>query len=481
MTQNGPAEPPPSQWLSTADIPLPHLLHELHLRQQQTDPSTPTPRPTCGSNKPTTTYNTPIHVFALFLILLLSTLACAFPIIIRRFPRLPVPNQLLFLSRHFGTGVLIATAFVHLLPTAYTNLTDPCLPDFWTKTYPAMPGFIAMWSVLVVVGIEMFFAGRGVGHSHGEVDFGGLRGGEDGEGQELGRRRRSRRSMEDGEEGRNGRIPLQQDDSDTQQRGYTDTDQQNLSSPTSLNKPLPRTPGGGREGIHTPASDDSDSDLDLDELDPDNPFTSSSDRQPLTARSSTSSTRSILHHTPSAHPSSSPSPGDGSATTPHEQRLILQCLLLEAGILFHSIFIGLALSVSTGPAFYSLLLAISFHQTFEGLALGSRIASIPTFSPSSLKPWGMAVLYGVTTPIGQAMGLGLQGLYDPMSEGGLLMVGCVNAVSCGLLVYAGLVQLLAEDFLSEKSYVELRGRRRGMACGGVVGGAMLMALVGVWA
>ncbi|KJX98015.1 zip family zinc transporter like protein [Zymoseptoria brevis] len=472
MTQNGQPEPPPPQWLSTADIPLPHLLHELHLRQQQSDPS---PRPACGSNKPTTTYNTPIHVFALFLILLLSTLACAFPIIIRRFPRLPVPNQLLFLSRHFGTGVLIATAFVHLLPTAYTNLTDPCLPAFWTKTYPAMPGFIAMWSVLVVVGIEMFFAGRGVGHSHGEVDFGGLRGGEV-SGHEDDRRRRGRRSGEAGhmEDGRDRRIS-QQDDSDMQQRGYTDTDQQNLS-PTWLNKPLPRSPGG-REGIHTPA-EDSDSDLDLDELDPHNPFTSSSVRQPLTARSSTSSNRSILRHSLDQPSASAVSEG---ASSPHEQRLILQCLLLEAGILFHSIFIGLALSVSTGPAFYSLLLAISFHQTFEGLALGSRIASIPTFSPSSLKPWGMAVLYGITTPIGQAMGLGLQGLYDPMSEGGLLMVGCVNAVSCGLLVYAGLVQLLAEDFLSEKSYVELRGRKRLMACGGVVGGAMLMALVGVWA
>ena len=57
----------------------------------------------------------------------------------------------------------------------------------------------------------------------------------------------------------------------------------------------------------------------------------------------------------------------------------------------------------------------------------------------------------------------------------------MNAVSSGLLVFAGLVELLAEDFLSEESYVGLRGRKRVEACGCVVGGAALMALVGAWA
>ena len=48
----------------------------------------------------------------------------------------------------------------------------------------------------------------------------------------------------------------------------------------------------------------------------------------------------------------------------------------------------------------------------------------------------------------------------------------------GLLVFAGLVQLLAEDFLSEKSYRILHGRRRLQAYGAVLGGAALMAAVG---
>ncbi|KAF2858346.1 Zip-domain-containing protein [Piedraia hortae CBS 480.64] len=253
-----------------------------------------------------------------------------------------------------------------------------------------MSGLIAMTSVLLVVGVEMFFASHGAGHSHA-VDLDAIRG---------------------------QHVPLQ-----------------------SRNKPLPPEP---------PFQDD-DSDAELDHLDQIDPVSSAG----------------LLHDPPAA------------AESP-VSRQILQCLLLEAGILFHSVFIGMALSVSTGSAFVVLLFAISFHQTFEGLALGSRIAAI-AFDPSSFKPWVMCLMYGITTPIGQAIGIALQGMYDPASELGLLMVGVVNAISTGLLLYAGLVQLLAEDLLSERSYHDLQGVLRVKACGAVVGGCFLMALVGAWA
>lgn len=319
-----------------------------------------------------------------------------------------------------------------------------------------MPGFIAMCSVFVVVGLEMFFATRGAGHSHKTVDFQALRGGEDGV----------------VENGSSHTVHAAR-----QPGGYRDVSNGDIGS-ASVNKPLPRTPGENEE--------DEDSDLDLDELDPG--VYDDGDTQPLTGRRSSEGDDTTPRPKHNRQLSWAPAQANGHAHpsqsdphSPSEQRAVLQCLMLEAGILFHSVFIGLALSVSTGSAFIVLLIAISFHQTFEGLALGSRIAAIASFSTSSPKPWLMSLMYGITTPVGQAIGLGLQGFYDPMSMGGLLMVGIVNAVSCGLLLYAGLVQLLAEDFLSEESYVDLVGKRRLQACGSVVGGAMLMALVGVWA
>ena len=188
---------------------------------------------------------------------------------------------------------------------------------------------------------------------------------------------------------------------------------------------------------------------------------------------------------PRSNTGSHPTISKAHLNTPHEeyeaQRMLLQCLLLEAGILFHSIFIGMALSVATGTPFIVLLIAISFHQFFEGLALGSRIAAISAFGPGSPRPWLMALAYGCTTPIGQAIGLVVHRLYDPLSQAGLLTVGLMNSISSGLLIFAGLVELLAEDFLAEKSYQTLSGRGRLEACGAVVAGALLMALVGAWA
>lgn len=237
--------------------------------------------------------------------------------------------------------------------------------------------------------------------------------------------------------------------------------------------PLPQAQTNGEESSYRDNSpnEDDDSDLELDELDPmpaqSNAHSRQSSYQPLNRPKARDRQSSML-------------PPEQDLSTAHQQRLLLQCLLLEAGILFHSIFIGMALSVSTGAAFVVFLIAIAFHQTFEGLALGARISAI-AFPNSSPKPWLMALAFGATTPIGQAIGLGIHNLYDPQSQTGLIVVGATNAVSSGLLLYAGLVALLAEDFLSEDSYRTLAGRRRLEACGAVVLGAFLMALVGAWA
>lgn len=85
------------------------------------------------------------------------------------------------------------------------------------------------------------------------------------------------------------------------------------------------------------------------------------------------------------------------------------------------------------------------------------------------------------TPIGQAIGLATHALYSPESETGLLLVGTMNAISAGLLIFASLVELMSEDFLSDESWRVLRGKRRVFACILVFLGAFFMSLVGAWA
>ena len=93
----------------------------------------------------------------------------------------------------------------------------------------------------------------------------------------------------------------------------------------------------------------------------------------------------------------------------------------------------------------------------------------------------MALAYALTTPIGQAIGLAIHTIYSPLSRTGLLMVGIMNAISSGFLVFAGLVELLAEDFLTDDSWRELKGKKRVVACILVSLGAIGMATVGAWA
>lgn len=329
-----------------------------------------------------------------------------------------------------------------------------------------MPGLIAMTAVFVVVGIEMFFASKGAGHSHA-VDYDTL--GHDDHAHPRPSRKRSH-SFGRYSAGANGNVPgiVLHDVEASEDSGLM----AGRSPALSLVSPTTPTAPNGHPARQSIDSDDA-SDLDItpEELARQEADDESEDDARLLSRPN--ARRQV------ADPRD-PSPETAEKTEAQNKKLLLQCLLLEAGILFHSVFIGMALSVATGTSFVVLLVAISFHQTFEGFALGSRISAI-RFPSGSPKPWLMALAYGTTTPVGQAIGLAIHTLYDPFSQTGLLMVGFMNAISSGLLLFAGLVELLAEDFLSDESYITLQGKRRLQACGSVVAGALLMALVGAWA
>lgn len=108
------------------------------------------------------------------------------------------------------------------------------------------------------------------------------------------------------------------------------------------------------------------------------------------------------------------------------KKLSLNITLLEGGILFHSVFVGMTVSI-TIDGFIVLLIAILFHQLFEGLGLGSRIANVP-YPKGSIRPWLLVFAFGTTAPIGQAIGLITRNTYDPNSAFGLIIVGVFNAM-----------------------------------------------------
>ncbi|KAM0335091.1 hypothetical protein ACHAQA_000125 [Verticillium albo-atrum] len=359
-------------------------------------------------------YDLPLHVGALFIILTVSFLACAFPLIAKKVHWMRIPPNFFFGVRHFGTGVLIATAFVHLLPTAFGLLGDDCLSSFWTSDYPAMPGAIALVAVFFVAIIEMVF--------------------------------QPARHI----------IPEGHDAAPRDAASTSDDDDNDTDTATSI-------PGGPLHGTSNSLG------RQLSRMSQAADITTA----PAPTETPSKEARSVEDALPYSVPHI-------LSPAQQHQKAILQCMMLEVGILFHSIFIGMTLAVSVGSDFVVLTIAIAFHQTFEGLALGSRIGAID-WHEGALQPWLMALAYGCTTPLGQAIGIATHTLYDPDSEFGLVLVGTMNAISSGLLVFASLVELLSEDFLSDESWKVLRGGRRVVACVLVFLGAFGMSVVGAWA
>lgn len=130
------------------------------------------------------------------------------------------------------------------------------------------------------------------------------------------------------------------------------------------------------------------------------------------------------------------------------KRQIVGILVLQMGIMLHSGVIGLTLSITSGPDFTSLVTAILFHQLFEGLSLGVRIAGLPlphgAWGSRFLKS-SLMVLFALTTPFGMTIGLLTLGGADPVKL--LLTEGILSAISAGMLIYAACVEMLAADFV----------------------------------
>ena len=87
---------------------------------------------------------------------------------------------------------------------------------------------------------------------------------------------------------------------------------------------------------------------------------------------------------------------------------------------------------------------------FEGLGLGSRLAFLPLPRRMLWVTIVAGITYAVMTPIGLAIGLGVRTTYDDGSRAALITSGVLDSLSAGILLYTGLVELLAHDFIFHK-------------------------------
>lgn len=354
---------------------------------------------------------TNLRILAIFIILISSSLGSFFPILSSRYSFIRLPNWCFFIAKFFGSGVIVATAFIHLLQPANEALSDDCLGGILAE-YPWAFG-ICLMSLFLLFLVEI------VSHHLIEGAF------------------REEESMMDDDK-----------------KFLDDSDSEDL---TGKEKVLFR-------------------DLKLNHTDKEN-------------RPEQQSKRIFTGVPGEGHYDHQKNHQDLSQIgTPLQEEdkenyasQMLAVMFLEFGVIFHSVFIGLSLAVS-GDEFETLFIVLVFHQMFEGLGLGTRIAETNWPKNKRYTPWLMALAFSLTTPIAVAIGIGVRHSFIPGSRKALISNGVFDSISSGILIYTGLVELMAHEFLFSNEFKGHGGFKKMIVAYIIMCfGAGLMALLGKWA
>jgi solute carrier family 39 (zinc transporter), member 1/2/3 len=183
--------------------------------------------------------------------------------------------------------------------------------------------------------------------------------------------------------------------------------------------------------------------------------------------------------------------------------------------------IGLTLVVTSDRLFITLFIVILFHQMFEGLALGSRIAALGkqdcqaqrihmhshakfadsgeaepsgpvagAEAPSQVQPVtfgkkvALASLFSLISPIGMAIGMPLLNVFNGNDPATIIAISTLEAFSAGILVWVGVVEMWAEDWVlgrgGDAEFVKASNLTTTIGGIALVSGMAIMSALGKW-
>mmetsp|Transcript_1481 Transcript_1481/g.1961 ORF Transcript_1481/g.1961 Transcript_1481/m.1961 type:complete len:331 (+) Transcript_1481:25-1017(+) len=326
----------------------------------------------CGSAL-TQEFDQKMHIAGVFILMGCSFCGTMLPILGKKYTSFKYSDLMFSCAKLFGSGIILATALVHMLSPASENLSNECLPPVFSEDgYPAFAPAICLGGILFVHFIQ-FCISKEMRKLHDHLSHA----------------------------------------NDTEMKSPTPDLEKNATS-------------AGQE-----------------------------------------------HHHPHHH-------HDGHD---HAYGLILKkerqigAYVLELGVASHSVIIGIALGVAR-EEFKTLLAALVFHQFFEGMAL-STVVMESDFKKRAASIV-MVAFYTLTTPIGMAVGIGISSSFNENSVSNLVTQGVLDALSAGILLYDGLVNVVTphfktETFMKQPTWQQLIQ----LACLWL--GAVVMALIGKWA
>ncbi|RUS15165.1 Zinc/iron permease [Endogone sp. FLAS-F59071] len=318
-----------------------------------------------------TEYNMGLHIGGVFIVFIISCLGILSAIVLGSIKRLRNNNYIvggLQLLKFFGCGVVVATAWVHMLADAFSQFLNPCLQGYTFVNWGAnFPGWIALFSALIVQIIEYF----------------------------------------------------------AMSKQYAIIDQRGETTPNSEMKVVTNDPNNHNVSLEEAVGH----------------------------------SHALVHDEYEA------------------AALTVGTVMLELGIIFHSVIIGLTLGIVTDE-WHTLIVAICFHQLFEGMALGSRIAATHF---SFLTKLGMGLAYPITTPIGIAIGISVRFTYNSNSQTAILVQGIFDSISAGILVYNGYVELVAVEMNHNRNFHKHSNTWKLYLYVAFTLGLASMSIVGLWA
>ncbi len=339
-----------------------------------------------------------LRIGSIFIILVASLLGALVPVLLARQTRMHVPKFTFFVCKYVGTGVIIATAWMHLLDPAIDNFSDECVaarvPEYpWALAIGLMTVMTMFLLELVVTSYQ-----KDDEHSNGHAS--------DSEAPSMDFIAKKRPAVNETTDCPHG----------------PDLEQAAGINPKSI-------PGRPDDVSYPPGGEDH------------------------------------LAHARSHQE------GEGGLAGQ-----LTAIFVLEFGVIFHSVFVGLTLGTTDNLVI--LLIVLVFHQMFEGLGLGSRIATAPWPKSKQWLPYVLCVGFAISTPVGIAAGMGAKPANATDQK---LTNGIFDAISAGILMYTGLVELLAHEFMFNPHMRRspLKIQLFGFGC--IAFGAFVMALLAKWA
>ena len=365
-----------------------------------------------------------LHIAAVFVVLIASTTGAGVPLLAKYHPGFDLNPIWIIIGKCMGIGVVLACGLVHMLQPSNVSLTSPCLPWEFNTDYT----YAYLYAVLAILAmhfldwsVEAYLLDKWLNvpasqqpHTHhdeiamvkiGDINVGAAKIPADEPNPIVLKERREQKEV---------------DDMERQAGGHGDKEE-----PVSQQPPM--SPSASTE--------------------PPTPSSNHAEYNALKSPTAIGSSMLDLRVGKKLAGLSDLHAGDHGHV--HSILLVaglkrtISAYMLEFGVTVHSVFIGLANGIDGDDQLHVLLVALVFHQMFEGIALGSRIADANF--PSHWHEFILTVTFSLAAPIGIAIGIGVKTGLNPNGETFLMIQGTFDGVCGGILIYIG-VLLLIKDF-----------------------------------